>query len=323
MSDRASEYDVTSHIRTTDPDEVHAEVSRIYRHLYPGAFTGQIDQAFHDAADLYRGEREGFRRCDTPYHDIQHVLDVTLAIARLMDGYERARAGTPLEAALFRLGIIVALFHDCGYILAVDDTEHATGGEVTLTHVSRGAQFLREYLPSIGMGEVAEVAGQLIHFTGFEMPVAVIEVPTLRHRLLGCLLGSADIIAQMSDRCYLEKCRDRLYPEFVAGGIARKLGPDGREQVLYASAEDLVLKTPKFYEGASQRLDRDLGGAHQYAERHFGGRHLYLDEIRRSIDHARSLTSEQDVAALKRVPPVTQPGQSADGSPGRRAPKRG
>ena len=28
------------------------------------------------------------------------------------------------------------------------------------------------------------------------------------------------------DRCYPEKCRDRLYPEFVAGGIARKRNPD-------------------------------------------------------------------------------------------------
>ena len=37
---------------------------------------------------------------------------------------------------------------------------------------------------------------------------------------LGHLLGTADMIAQMADRCYLEKCRDRLYPEFVLGGVA-------------------------------------------------------------------------------------------------------
>ena len=79
-------------------------------------------------------------------------------------------------------------------------------------------------------------------------------------RLVGSLLGSADIIAQMSDRCYLEKCRDRLYPEFVAGGITRKKTHNG-EVVVFESPEDLLRKTPSFYQNASKRLDKDLQGA--------------------------------------------------------------
>ena len=51
-----------------------------------------------------------------------------------------------------------------------------------------------------------------------------------RDRKLGHLLGTADLIAQMADRCYLEKCRDRLYPEFVLGGIAAATGTDGALQ---------------------------------------------------------------------------------------------
>ena len=50
------------------------------------------------------------------------------------------------------------------------------------------------------------------------------DVPPGVYRLLGNMLGSADIIAQMSDRCYLEKCRDRLFPEFVWGGLASAQG---------------------------------------------------------------------------------------------------
>src|SRR5882724_5362821 len=102
--------------------------------------------------------------------------------------------------------------HDWRSVGTGEDKEHKNGGELTLTHVSRGARFLKAYLPKIGMGEVADVAASLIHFTGYEIPVAEIKVPSLRYKLLGSLLGSADIIAQMSDRCYLEKCRDRLYP---------------------------------------------------------------------------------------------------------------
>jgi hypothetical protein len=301
MSHRNNEYDVSCQIKTTDPAAINAEIDRIFLDLYPGASTAGIDRAFSDLTALYRGDYPGYHACDTPYHDIQHVLNVTLAMARLIDGYERGRVGDEsLDAAMFSLGIVTALFHDSGYIRALEDTAHKSGGELTLTHVSRGARFLSEYLPKIGMGEFVEIAAALIHFTGYEMPVAQIEVPSLPYRLLGSLLGSADIIAQMSDRCYLEKCRDRLYPEFVAGGIARKRLPNGEEEVVYASAEDLVMKTPHFYEGATKRLDADLGGYHKYA-----GQHPYLDEVEKNVQFAQAIGGEQGISALKRKPPKT------------------
>ena len=313
MSQRGAEYDVSNRVKTTDSNAVNAEVDRIFTRLYPEESSGQIDQAFRDVTALYQGRFPGFRACDTAYHDIQHVLDVTLAMARLLDGYERAGIGVQaLGAPLFRLGVVVALFHDSGYLLAIDDMEHKTGGEVTLTHVSRGGRFLKTYLPNIGMGEEADVAAKLVHFTGFETPVAKIEVPSLRHKLLGSMLGSADIIAQMADRCYLEKCRDRLYPEFVAAGIARKRLPSGEEEVVFASGADLVLKTPRFYEGAARRLENDLGGAHHYVEHHFGGQHLYLEELSKSIQHAQDFKEESDTSALKRIPPVTLTDQTGN-----------
>lgn len=306
MSSRGNEYDVSCRVNTTDPGVVSSEVNRIYLDLYPGASASQLDRAFKDLSALYRGTLPGYHACDTAYHDIQHVLDVTLATARLIDGYERARIGTEsLDAAMFRLGVITALFHDCGYIRTLDDTHHRNGGELTLIHVSRGARFLRNYLPTIGMADVADIAASLIHFTGYEIPVSQIRVPSLSYKLLGSLLGSADIIAQMSDRCYLEKCRDRLYPEFVAAGIARKRLPDGGEELVYESGEDLVKKTPRFYQSASQRLDADLGGTHKYASDHFGGWHLYLEELKKNIEFARSIAEEGDLTVLKRQPPTT------------------
>ena len=306
MSSRGNEFDVSCRVNTTDPGVVSSEVNRIYLDLYPGASASQLDRAFEDLSALYRGTLPGYHACDTAYHDIQHVLDVTLATARLIDGYERARIGKEsLDAAMFRLGVITALFHDCGYIRTLDDTSHRNGGELTLIHVSRGARFLRNYLPTIGMADVADIAASLIHFTGYEIPVSQIRVPSLSYKLLGSLLGSADIIAQMSDRCYLEKCRDRLYPEFVAAGIARKRLPDGREELVYESGEDLVKKTPRFYQSASQRLDADLGGTHKYASDHFGGRHLYLEELKKNIEFARSIAEEGDLTVLKRQPPAT------------------
>jgi hypothetical protein len=306
MARRGNELDVSSSIDTTSPETVNAEVDRIYQNLYEEDSTLLIDQAFHDANLLYAGAFPGYHACDTAYHDIQHVLDVTLAMARLIDGYQRSHAGPePIGPDLFRLGVITALFHDCGYVRRLDDSVHTNGAELTLKHVSIGSTFLHDYFNRLGMPENAEIAAQLIHYTGYETPVSSIRVPSPIYRLLGSLLGSADIIAQMSDRCYLEKCRDRLYPEFVAAGIATKRMPSGEEQVMFASGEDLVMKTPNFYQGASKRLNVDLGGCHTYVQNHFGGQHLYLEELNKNIQFAEELRKENDTSALRRIPPNT------------------
>jgi hypothetical protein len=306
MSRYGNNLDVSNSVDVTNPAAVNDEVARIYVELYPGSSAGVIDRAFHDLASLYRGAFPDYHACDTPYHDIQHVLDVTLAMARLMDGYERMETDWKrFGAPLFRLGIITALFHDIGYLRAQTETDHRNGAELTLTHVSRGSRFLRSYLPQIGMGDMAEAAAGLIHFTGYEVPIAQIAMPSLRYRLLGTLLGSADIVAQMADRCYLEKCRDRLYPEFVFGGIARKRLPDGSESIVFESGDDLVRKTPKYFEEAARRLDREFGSTYHYGGRHFGGENPYVKEIHRNVRFAEAIGQEEDTSALKRVPPTT------------------
>ena len=304
MNFRRSEFDVTNRINTTDPVCVKLEVSRIFKALYSRNQAPILNRAFDDLVRMYRGELPGYARCDTAYHDIQHVLDVTLAMARLLDGYERSRGDGPhIDERLYQLGVICALFHDCGYIRKSNDTKHRTGAEYTATHVSRGGKFLREYLPEIGMEDFAHVAGEILHFTGYERRVESIKLEDPMHRLIGSLLGSADIIAQMSDRCYLEKCRDRLYPEFVAGGITRK-NTDNGEVVVFASPEDLLRKTPSFYQNASKRLEHELGGAYQYAQKHFNGPNLYMEALQQNIRFAERAAASGEIV-LRRQPPST------------------
>ncbi|MGH8689663.1 MAG: hypothetical protein ACREUS_01410 [Burkholderiales bacterium] len=295
---RRSEYDVSDSIRTTEPAAVASEVVRLARRLFADAPTPAFERAFADAGRMYRGEHRDYLPCDTGYHDIQHVLDVTLAMARLMDGYQRGgkNGSPPLTRELYLVGVLAALFHDFGYLRKRNDHRHRNGAEYTLVHVSRGASFLRGYARELGVGErLASAASTLIHFTGYERPVDTIRMSDETLRRLGLMLGSADIIAQMADRCYLEKCRDRLYPEFVLGGLGG-----------FASGEDLVLKTPGFYDGARKRLEEKLGRSCDYAARHFGGPNLYLDEMRKNIDYARAVASPDEVTQrLRRHPPKT------------------
>jgi len=294
---RHNDHDVSGSIRTTDPAAVCAEVARLFLGLYPQASGRPIERAFADATRIYSGEHPRFQRCDTGYHDLQHALDVTLAQARLMDGYERTRRGAePLPAALYTMGVICALFHDVGYVRRRGDRRHRNGAEYMLTHVSRGSAFLLEYLREAGLARHATAAAALVHFTGHERPTEAIRLDHALLRRIGQMLGSADILAQMSDRCYLEKCRDRLYAEFVSGGVAR-----GR----YRSGEDLVRATPGFFITATKRLDLQLARAYEYAERHFGGQNLYLEEIHKNVRHARVVADAGLSELLRRTLPET------------------
>ena len=310
---RRNDHDVTDKIRTTDLQQVSAEVTRLYRGLYEGTPSGAIERAFADIGRLYLGEHPDYLPCDTEYHDIQHVLDVTLAMARLMDGYERGREVTrsrvgdspPLPAACFALGVVIALFHDFGYLRKRGDRRHRYGAEYTLTHVTRGSKHLLRYLPRIGLKRYASAGATLVHYTGYERRAETIPLENTLLRRVGHMLGTADILAQMADRCYLEKCRDRLYPEFVLGGLAKKKLPGGRTQILFSSGDDLVRKTPGFYLNAAKRLDLQLARAYEYAERHFKGHNLYLKEIQKNVRYAQAVSAAPTTDMLHRMPPST------------------
>ncbi len=310
---RRNDHDVTDRIRTTDLQQVSAEVMRLYRGLYKGTPSGAsgtpfgaIEHAFGDIGRLYRGEHPDYGPCETEYHDIQHVLDVTLAMTRLMDGYERSRNGSPaLPAACFALGAITALFHDFGYLRKRSDRRHRYGAEYTLTHVTRGSQYLQHYLPTIGLKRLAKAGATLVHYTGYERPTEAIALNDTLLRRVGHMLGTADIIAQMADRCYLEKCRDRLYPEFVLGGLAKKKLPGGGTQILFSSGDDMVRKTPGFYMNAAKRLDLQLARAYEYAERSFDGPNLYLEEMQKNVRYAQAMVDAPNTDMLRRTPPRT------------------
>jgi len=305
---RRNDYDVTDSIRTTDPAAVCAEVLRICRGLFEDAPAGELEKAFRDVEALYRGQHSEYFGCDTGYHDLQHVLDVTLAMARLLDGYQRGRSGgeEPLTREIFIVGVLSALFHDFGYLRRRNDRKHRYGAEYTLTHVSRSAAFLRAYVRELGMEEThSRAAATLVHYTGYERPAETIRVNDALLRRVGQILGTADIIAQMSDRCYLEKCRDRLYPEFVLGGLAGRRRAGTRKLPLFASGEDLVHKTPSFYESAAKRLDLQLARAYEYAARHFGGRNPYLEEMHKNVRYAEVAGQSPAGVVLRRQPPRT------------------
>ena len=309
FQERRSDYDVTNRVQVSSPPAVRDAAREIFDQLYPTRSFDPLWLAFHDFEQFFWGLDPDYYGVDTTYHDIQHTLDMTLAFTRLVAGYETTvESKDRLGPERASLGLITALFHDSGYLRhRRNDRDHENGAEFTLSHVSRSARFIDRYLPRLGLEAFSPVAGQVVHFTGYEINLDRIELDDPRDSVIGHLLGTADLIAQLADRCYLEKCRDRLFPEFVLGGIAIEEGAGGA-LVRYRSGRDLLAKTLEFYQtSARQRLERAFNRAYRYAEAYFEGENLYVIFIQKNLAYLRTVQASQDWGMLRRHPPCTMP----------------
>jgi hypothetical protein len=275
--DRRNDYDVTNTVQVSDPVSVRNAVHELFADTFPGMSFDKLWLAFYDFERLFTGRYPGYTGCDTTYHDMQHTLDMTLALARLVSGYERSvEPPDRLGAARAQMAIITALFHDSGYIRhEVRDKDFTNGAEFTLYHVSRSADFLRRYMPELGLAKNVGVSSMIVHFTGYELDLDKIELDDPRDIICGHLIGTADMIAQMADRCYLEKCRDRLYNEFVVGGVAVENAKPGNSK---------------------------FNRVYRYIEVLYDGQNPYIDAITANITHLVRILKTGDWSLLRRKP---------------------
>lgn len=273
--------DVADIVNLGDAAAVMAEVYSILARCWPDADWQPLDPLGELFRQLYEGRHPDYRGCEVGYHNAEHVLDVTLAMARLLAGRElRWGPSWSLGPDFALAGIACALLHDSGYLRRRADNRHGTGGAYTRTHVARGAALIAAQLPAAGLESLAPLCSRLIHFTNCTRSPATVRVASDAERQLGGLLGTADLLAQLAAPDYLEKCRQELYDEFEASGFAGKDGCAYTHDLAYLSRDDLMRRTPDFiHRVAGPRIEHDFAGAYHYASVWFGGRNHYLDAI--------------------------------------------
>ncbi|OIO66869.1 MAG: hypothetical protein CO186_05240 [Zetaproteobacteria bacterium CG_4_9_14_3_um_filter_49_83] len=306
MNKRLITHDVTNTVNVSDWQAVRDEVLRIFSETYPGYDSRFICRAYEDAHRFFIGESKLFCALETPYHDVQHSLDMTLALARLISGFEKTvETHYRMGSELATIGLIAGLYHDSGYLRRIKDRRHFHGAEYTKTHISRGIQFMAEYFPGIGLHGCQHVIEKILHFTGYELAIHHIRVGDSKHFNLGAMLGTADLLAQMSDRCYLEKCRDRLFEEFVIAGMATRGDTlDCAQDAIYGSAEDLLRKTPGFVRMMmDHRMGVEFRNIHKYMNCYFPHKqNPYMEIIKKNIWYIEKLIEAQDFSGLRRKP---------------------
>lgn len=288
--------DVTGTVSTADAPSVRAEVARI---LVKSFGANRVDQSLLNAGfelvdRLFAGAEPGYLVCDMPFHDLRHSLETTLVMARLIAGCRRAGSGVAgtLSPEMGLVGVLLALLHDVGYLRKA--TEAAlVGPQLLPEHEARSARFAGEWLASTAFAPYAPLA-TLIEATrlGAECKrvFAQHDPPAVA---LGRMLGTADLVSQIADPLYIERCYYHLYPEFVLAGVDRRRLPEGREEVFYRDAFDLVAKTQGFCERiVLERLRGDFGEVGHGLAAYFGGADPYALSITRNLDRLARIAAE-------------------------------
>lgn len=277
-------------VDTSDSVAVEREVQAICGQLYPEGDPGFVKTAFDWLRDTFSGRYKDYQAIDAVYHDLEHTMQGTLCMVRLLAGREAAGARPVLPQRMFELGLIAILFHDTGYLKKRGDVE-GTGAKYTLTHVTRSVLFAEEFLIEQGV-PIREIRAvqNMIRCTGVHVDLTRIPFQTEIEKIVGFALGTGDLLGQMSAEDYVDKL-PVLYSEFEES--ARFYEGKMVGILAFASAEDLIRRTPDFWAGyVTAKLEEDFWGLHRFLRRPYpNGPNEYMDRVNSNMERLRQQLS--------------------------------
>lgn len=271
---------------TKDPTAVEVEVQSAYLGMFPKGDAMFVPRVFGWAIECFTGGYRDYQPVDARYHDFEHTLQGALCMARLLHGRHLAKAHPQLTQRMFHLGVIAILMHDTGYLKKRDDKD-GTGAKYTVTHVERSAEFAAGLLKEKGFPpEDIQAVQNMIHCTGVDAALSVIPFQNDMEKIVGYALGTADLLGQMAAEDYVEKL-PVLYAEFAEAARFSKDKP--HLVAMFSSAEDLMQKTPTFWEKYVQpKLNRDFGGLYRFLNSPYPqGANDYLQRIEANMKKLR------------------------------------
>jgi hypothetical protein len=275
-------------VDTRDLAAVQAEVAAIFATLFPQAESAFIPQSFLWTDEWFTGRHPGYQAIDALYHDLEHTLQGTLCLARLLRGRHFAGEQPILTPKMFQLGLLAILMHDTGYLKRSDD-QGGTGAKYTVTHVRRSGEFAREFLSAKGFSAAEIQAVQnMIRCTGVNVDLSTIPFGSELERIVGYALGTADLLAQMAAPDYVEKL-PVLYAEFAEA--VRHCGDGAPRAIAFTSAEQLMRNTPVFWEKyVWPKVNGDFRALYRYlTDPVLEGPNYYLDCIHANLTRLRDL----------------------------------
>ena len=274
------------------PEEVHQEVLYTLCLINPEFDVKPLQQVFSFTVDLYEGQLDEYKACNTDYHNLRHITDTYLAMVRLLHGAHLANEGFS-EREIF-LGLTSALMHDTGMIQKADDHE-GTGARYTKEHVMLSMDFVEKHAATLLL-ESQEVVDlrDMILCTDLMADIPAINFSSTKTEMLGKILGTADLIAQMADHTYLEKLLF-LYHEFREADIGD-----------FKSEIDLLCQTLNFFDISDERFKKTLDNKSKYMVPHFKARwdineNLYILSLEKQRDFLERILKDKNLSIYQEL----------------------
>ena len=284
-----------SQLTTKDPVAVEVEVQAAYLGIFPSGDPLFVPRIFGWAIDCFTGHYADYQPIDARYHDFEHTLQGTLCMARLLYARHLAGAHPPLTHLMFQLGLLAMLLHDTGYLKRRGDNE-GTGAKYTVIHVTRSAEFAERFLTEKGFGpRDIKTVQNMIRCTGVDATPSIIPFQNEMEKVAGYALGTADLLGQMAADDYVDKL-PILYEEFAEA--ARHTNVKTSLVRMYSSANDLMQKTPVFWEKyVKLKLNRDFGAMYRFLNQPYPyGPNFYLNRIAANMEKLRERLANAEIA---------------------------
>lgn len=243
-----------------------AEIREIYQNNYSESDIERIERVFYDTINLFMGKMEGYYKCDTKYHDLEHTLETTRVTAKIINNWNKSGQLPTVSKRFFELGIIAALLHDTGYIREHGDIE-GNGAKYTFIHEERSIEFAKKYMASIQYSkEAINSVENMITCTMLNVNLSKIKFSCEEERIVGFSLGTADLAGQMAANDYIKKLH-HLFEEFKEGYQFE--GTDNLKKkgvIIFESADGLIRNMPDFYENVVQNHFKEMGSMYKFLE---------------------------------------------------------
>jgi hypothetical protein len=277
------------------------EIINLARIIHPQVDCPLITRVHRDITCIFSGTFPGFRESNPTYHNLRHTRQVALASVRLLHGLWCE--GRSFSAETLIQALLSAYFHDTGMLLSDGDTAK-TGAKYFKGHEKRSITFVKRYIETSRLpASYGENCAAIIRCTDLNCEPEQGSFPDEEIKLAGQVVGSADILAQMADRYYLERL-PFLFQEQKAG-----------EEHQYDTPIELMEHTTQFYHTTVTRRLRVTFADVSHAMRSHFREHRQIDEdlytrsIKKNITYLGTIIAKCAAEHgcvkryLRRVPP--------------------
>ena len=278
------------------------EIISLSLEICPTADHQLIREIYNDLTAFFSGSHSFFQKNSLQYHDLRHSQMVVLATIRLLHGLHCNHIRISVD--MLTKSLLSAYFHDTGMLLPEGETANS-GTEYIADHEERSILFLERYIAHKNLdSDIVKDCATIIRYTNLSLDPATFDLHSHEVQLAGQVVGSADILAQMADRYYLESL-PVLYKELKADSACR-----------YSSALNLMEHTANFYHDVIlKRLTHTFSNTAQSMRLHFRERYnidrnLYAENIHKNIDYLEQVITKCNTEfgcmkqLLQRKPPA-------------------